>query len=36
VCAAVPNTLRKNAKAVILAYDPTTGQFEVQAVPDTF
>lgn len=34
VWAAVPNTLRKNAKAVILAYDETTGQFEVQAAPD--
>lgn len=34
VWAAVPNTLRKNAKAVILAYDETNGQFEVQAAPD--
>lgn len=35
VWAAVPNILCKNARAVILAYDETTGQFEVQAAPDT-
>ena len=35
VWAAVPNTLRRNARAVILAYDETTGQFEVQAAPES-
>jgi hypothetical protein len=33
VWAAVPNTLGKNSKAIILAYDDTTQQYEVQADP---
>jgi hypothetical protein len=34
VWAAVPNTLGKNSKAIILAYDETSNQYEVQAAPD--
>jgi hypothetical protein len=33
VWAAVPNTLGKNSKAIILAYDETTQQYEVHADP---
>ncbi len=35
VWAAVPNGLAKNSKAIILAYDETTRQYEVHADPGT-
>jgi hypothetical protein len=33
VWASTPNDLRKNSKAIIVAYDETTRQYEVQAAP---
>ncbi len=33
VWADVPNTLEKNSRAIIVAYDETTQQYEVQAAP---
>ena len=33
VWASAPNDLRKNSKAIIVAYDETTRQYEVQAAP---
>ncbi|NHZ98491.1 ubiquinone biosynthesis protein [Massilia sp. CCM 8734] len=36
VWAAVPNALAKGAKAIIVAYDPATQQYEVQAAPAVF
>ena len=36
VWAAVPNALGKNSRAVILAYDPATQQYEVGAAPAAF
>jgi hypothetical protein len=33
VWASIPNELRKNSKAIIVAYDETTRQYEVQAAP---
>lgn len=36
VWAAVPNALDKGARAIIVAYDPATQQYEVQAAPAVF
>lgn len=36
VWAAAPNLLTKGAQAIIVAYDPATSQYEVQAAPAVF
>ncbi|RSZ60877.1 ubiquinone biosynthesis protein [Massilia atriviolacea] len=36
VWAAVPNALDKGARAIIVAYDPATQQYEVEAAPAAF
>ncbi|MFB9243506.1 ubiquinone biosynthesis protein [Massilia antarctica] len=36
VWAAVPNALARGGRAIIVAYDPATGHYEVQAAPDVF
>ncbi|NHZ80733.1 ubiquinone biosynthesis protein [Massilia sp. CCM 8695] len=36
VWAALPNALARGGRAIIVAYEPATGHYEVQAAPDVF